>query len=261
MRAARFIRFQGLSEMLSPFASLSPFGRPRFVAGGAGYSAAVLADSPLAYWRMGEASGTTMVDSSGNSRSGTYAGGFTLGVTGGVTGDTAVSFNGSTGRASAALNLSALSAITIELWLKWTTFANNDALAAEFTANINLNNGAFIVDPNESSTGKFQFAQHGATGYNGSEFTRPSSGAWHYFACVMDLTQPGATQTVPYLDGAPVAYTKTNSAANSGTFASSTLNLMCRAGASLFGAGSLDEFAIYPSALSSARIAAHYAAA
>jgi hypothetical protein len=68
------------------------------------YSAAVLADSPLAYYRLGEASGTTMTDSSGNSRNGTYAGSPTLGAPGLVTGDsdTAVTFNGTSQQAQVA---------------------------------------------------------------------------------------------------------------------------------------------------------------
>lgn len=57
------------------------------VAAATSYSAAVLADSPLAYWRMGDASGTTATDSSGNGRHGTYAGSPTLGAASLVTGD------------------------------------------------------------------------------------------------------------------------------------------------------------------------------
>ena len=38
------------------------------------YSAEVLADSPLGYWRLGETSGTTLSDSSGNTRHGAYYG-------------------------------------------------------------------------------------------------------------------------------------------------------------------------------------------
>lgn len=37
-----------------------------------GYTIAVLADSPWGYWLMNETSGTTMIDSSGNGRNGTY---------------------------------------------------------------------------------------------------------------------------------------------------------------------------------------------
>lgn len=38
----------------------------------------VMSHSPLGYWRLGETSGTTAADSSGNGRSGTYTGTYTL---------------------------------------------------------------------------------------------------------------------------------------------------------------------------------------
>ena len=61
------------------------------------YASEVLADTPLAYYRLGEASGTTLVDSSGNARDGTYAGSPTLGAASLLVSDpsnTAVSFDG-----------------------------------------------------------------------------------------------------------------------------------------------------------------------
>ena len=63
----------------------------------AAYRDSVLADSPAAYWRLGEPSGTTAADASGNNRTGSYVGSPTLGVGGALVGDsnTAVSFNGS----------------------------------------------------------------------------------------------------------------------------------------------------------------------
>lgn len=45
------------------------------------YSDLVLTHSPLLYWRLGESSGTTVTDSSGNGRDGTYINGPTLGET------------------------------------------------------------------------------------------------------------------------------------------------------------------------------------
>jgi hypothetical protein len=40
----------------------------------------VLADSPLAYWRLGESGGSVAADSGGNGHSGTYVGNPTVGV-------------------------------------------------------------------------------------------------------------------------------------------------------------------------------------
>ena len=43
-----------------------------------GYFDLVMSHSPLGYWRLGETSGTTAADSSGNGRNGTYTGTYTL---------------------------------------------------------------------------------------------------------------------------------------------------------------------------------------
>jgi hypothetical protein len=60
------------------------------------YATVILGDHPAAYYRLGEASGTTAFDSSGNSHDGTYLGGPTLGQPGALAGDpdTSVQFNG-----------------------------------------------------------------------------------------------------------------------------------------------------------------------
>ena len=87
--------------------------------GGTGYSQTVLADSPRAYWRLGEASGTSAADASGNGRTGSYVASPTLGVPGALTGDsnTAVGFNGS----SQYVNVPYMAALnpaqfTVEAW-------------------------------------------------------------------------------------------------------------------------------------------------
>lgn len=70
------------------------------------YSAAVLADNPTAYWRLGDASGITAVDAAASPHNATYNGAPTLGSTGLLVGsaDTAVVFNGSSQYAEAAYN-------------------------------------------------------------------------------------------------------------------------------------------------------------
>ena len=55
--------------------------------GGPTYSQQVLADTPAAYWRLGEASGTTAADSSGANRTGRYLNTPTLGQPGALAGD------------------------------------------------------------------------------------------------------------------------------------------------------------------------------
>ena len=210
------------------------------------------------YWRMGELSGTTLADSKGTSNA-SIAGGPALGAPGAVAGDsdTSVRFNGTTAAASAPVNLSATSKLTVEFWLKWNQYANDDDLAMEFTSNFNANAGGFLIDPNESG-GKFAVSIGDTGTRNNVVFDRPSAGQWHHYAFVIDTTAVAASQIIPYVDGQPVAYTKLSSGTGAGNFANSTLYFMSRAASNLFGAGDLDEVAIYNRALSGATISGHY---
>ncbi|MCY2987768.1 MAG: putative Ig domain-containing protein [Planctomycetota bacterium] len=64
------------------------------------YAEAVLADAPIGYWRLGETSGTTATDASGNHQDATYSGAVGFGQAGGLVQDTdtAAAFDGSTAR-------------------------------------------------------------------------------------------------------------------------------------------------------------------
>jgi len=227
------------------------------------YDTAVRATSGLIdYWRLGETSGTSLVDAIGG-RTATARNGVILGQAGNLTQDlnTAASFDGVNDNAAAAINLSGTSKVTIEFWMKWTSFADNDDLALEFTANNSLNNGAFVINPNSTTSGsRFEVA----LGRNGSRnnvyFTRPSAGVWHHYAFVLNTAATASQQIIPYVDGQPVAYVKGSSGTGAGNFANSTLNFMSRNGSSLFGAGVLDEVAIYNQALTATQIAQHFAA-
>jgi PKD repeat protein len=229
--------------------------------GSGSYSARVLATAGLInYWRLGETSGTTLADSKGTAPA-TLTGGPSLGASGAVAGDsdTAVSFDGTSSAAQAALNLSGTSKLTIEFWMKWDNYVNDDDLAFELTPNFNSNPGGFLVDPNAPEEGgKFGVGIGSGESRNTAYFTRPSAGAWHHYALVMDATAPAAGQVIPYVDGQPVPYVKTKSGTGAGNFANSSLYFMSRAASALFGAGDLDEVALYNRALPASTIAQHF---
>ena len=85
------------------------------------YDQAVLADSPAAYWRLGEASGSSAADSSGNGNGGSYAGGVTLGAPALINDpNTAASFDGNDDRMyfSDSASLSPTAAISLEAWVR-----------------------------------------------------------------------------------------------------------------------------------------------
>jgi YD repeat-containing protein len=230
------------------------------------YSGVVSSTSGLLdYWRLAETSGTSLADSIGG-RTATALNGATLGAAGALAGgadsNPAVSFDGANDAASAALNLSATNKLTVEFWLKWTTYASNDDLAFEFTPNSSNTNGGFFIDPNSPELGgRFGVGIGRLTSRNTSYFTRPSANVWHHYAFVLDSAATASQQVIPYVDGLPVSYTKQSSGTGAGNFANSTLYFMSRAASSLFGRGSLDEVAIYNRALTAAEIASHFKAA
>jgi PKD repeat protein len=229
--------------------------------GSGSYSQRVTNTAGLAhYWRMGELAGTTLADSKGTSAA-TLSGGPVLGAPGALSDDTdtSVQFNGTSAAASADVNLSSTSKLTVEFWLKWNSYANNDALAMEFTPNFNGTSGGFLVDPNAPEQGgKFGVGIGSGLARNNVYFNRPTAGAWHHYAFVLDATAPAANQITPYVDGQAVAYTKADSGAGAGAFANSQLYFMSRAASQLFGAGDLDEVAVYTRALSASTIAGHF---
>jgi len=228
------------------------------------YNAAISGTSDLIdYWRLGEASGSTFDDPIGG-RDATALNGVTLGSAGALTLDTntAASFDGTNDAATASLNLSGTRQLTVEFWLNWSTYANDDKLAFEFTPNFNNTNGGFLINPNSStSSGRFEVAIGRNGTRNNAYFTRPSAGAWHHYAIVLNTSALLSSQYITvYVDGKAVSITKGSSGNGAGSFANSTLYFMSRNGNSLFGKGALDEVAIYDNTLSATQIAQHYAA-
>jgi YD repeat-containing protein len=226
------------------------------------YNTAVSSTAGLIdYWRLGESSGSTLANSAGGPSG--SKNGASFGAAGPLTLDpnTALSFDGLNDDAAATLNLSSNSSLTIEFWLQWNSYTNNDDLAFEFTSNFNNTNGGFLVNPNSSTSGsRFEVALGRGASRNNAYFTRPSAAVWHHYALVLNTTAAAAQQILVYVDGQAVAIVKGASGVGAGAFANSTLNFMSRNGSSLFGSGALDEIAIYGQALSAAQISQHFAA-
>ncbi len=232
------------------------------------YAQTILETPGLAhFWRLDELSGTTLEDSVGGESSERSSatisgllGSVTLGQPGAIAGEdaSAASFDGISGTAQAPVNLSATSKLTVEFWLKWNKFENNDALAMEFTPNFNNTPGGFLIDPNAGQENDFGIGIGEGSTRNNIYFKRPTAGEWHYYAFVINTEAPAATQITPYIDGQQVPYIKLNSGTGEGPFANSTLNFMSRAGTALFGAGTLDDVAIYNQTLNAETILHHY---
>lgn len=94
---------------------------------GTTYAESVLNLDPVAYWRLGESSGTTAVDASGNGHTGTYVNTPTLGVAGALSADadTAVAFTRASSQrvTTAAPVITATDDWTLAAWVNPTASA------------------------------------------------------------------------------------------------------------------------------------------
>jgi Concanavalin A-like lectin/glucanases superfamily/Fibronectin type III domain len=216
-----------------------------------GYSAEVVADSPVSYWRLGESSGTVAADARGVNP-GVYANSPTLGQASLLSADTtnkAVAFDGTNDNVrvanSATLGLS--SPLSLEAWIKPSSLPASGAFASILTKAESYSlqfNGPRL---------EFTIMQNGAR----RRLQAPSGAIVAGQTYHVVGTYDGATQRL-YVNGAQVA-----SAALSGPASASANALYVGAwnGASEFFKGTIDEVAVYGSTLSAARVSAHYAAA
>jgi len=222
------------------------------------YRANVMADSPVAYWRLGESSGTTAADETGT-YAGTYVASPTLGVAGAVQGNTAVDFNGSSQYVdlgtSSAFNLAAG---TYEAWINYAT---NPAAAATIMCRFR-NSTSFFSGPlfYVATDGKLGFGLQNGTSDN-YNFLSPSAIAKNQ--CVHVAATWNSSTAVLYIDGASVASASISGTINVGTNYATSIAARRNPVSGLwerFIDASIDEAAIYGTALSADRIAAHYAA-
>ena len=206
------------------------------------YAAAILADAPAGYWRMGEASGTTMTDATTNGNDGTYAGTVKLGQPGALTGDkaTAVAFDGHTAGATVPSSPSLkVTRITIELWIKKTSESGYGVYVAKdyFELLNNSFNGRLELrltasaDPAlvSSATLALNTWYYVVATYDGNV-------ASLYINGQLDSAHPAVATPAP-TDG-PVS--------------------IGRRFDGFFNNAVLEEVAIYPTALSAERVAAHW---
>ena len=219
------------------------------------YAQEVLADSPVAYWRLGEASGTTAVDEVG-SHDGTYSG-VTLGATGLLAGDTdtAVEFNNNTDYIEVADHADfEVSTFTFECWVQLNDPTLDDLwIIADKTARSSNNDSFGLWYDNRSITGSLRtlrfHSDAWAFNWEGTAVSDALAAGVHLVA-VAD-----GTSGKIYADGVLVA---------SGTIGVNSANsLPLRLGQiannTTFGwDGTFDEAAFYDTALSPARIEAHY---
>lgn len=215
------------------------------------YSGAVLADSPWGFWRLTETSGTTLADSSPNSRPLTLNGSaHTLAQAGPK--DKAVAFANAAGYAISSAT-HATSPATLEGWVYLT--ANPGGKTTVVGCADTFNGGVWDKDLYVDTAGKAAFYLFNGT--SSIDVVAPSGlslNTWHHLAATV-----GAAGTFLYVDGVQVA-----TDASTASYAGSAQKVLLRASSGSMnntGAMRIAEPAFFTSQLSAARIAAHYSSA
>lgn len=231
------------------------------------YAASVLADSPYAYYRLGESSGTSAADSSGNNRNGSYVNSPTLSVVGQGTGDTAVTFNGTNQRVLTGLaGFASLGNFSMELVLSTTTTVAGSALIG--TTNTGSST-AFSVTTNQKASGTTQanttriLLRDSAGASINADFASSAlySGNYTHLVVTFDSTL-GTSGLKVYINGVAVSVNATGTFGTASAFGfAPTLGANNNRGTvGSFLAATFDEAAVYTSILSASDVSAHYQA-
>ena len=218
------------------------------------YGSAVYTDNPDIYWRLNDATGSaTAADSSRTLSTGDYrpttSATKTTGAVAGTT-DAAGLFNGtSTGVASRTL-VQGPNTFTIEAWVKSTSPLGGKVVG--FSGNQTTTGGNYDRMIYLQTDGKAVFGVNPTARVTLVSPTALNDGQWHHVVGTL-----GATGARFYVDGTLVGSAAATTAqsytgywrAGSGTTWGST---------SAYLAGTIDEVAVYPSALPADRVAAHF---
>ena len=212
------------------------------------YGAAVYGASPQLYWRLGEASGSTVSDAGPQGINGSLTGTYTRNVPGALDGITNSATRFAQGFAATAIVLPNPSRYSSEVWFRTTTTSGGKLTGFGSSAVANSSNfGDHVVMRND---GTLLFG----TGTSTVSSTQAlNDGRWHH---VVATQGPAGLRL--YVDGALTASsTATPSQTFSGYWRLGADNTGGASGSSFFN-GDLDEFAVYQSVLSASDVRARY---
>lgn len=217
---------------------------------GSAYATAVMADAPLAYWRLGDGGAGPLGDATGNGYSASVHGAVeAAGAALANDPDGAASFDASTGWAQADQALNVGPDVTLEAWVKASPTSSGPILAIDAgdqhaARMLYLENGHFWGRADLSAAWPSYSVASGQVD--------PS--VWHHVAFVVQ----GGSSLSLYVDGA-LAGSRTTQPATTFTGTASLAWSSTHSWMNHFG-GTIDEAAIYGAALSASSIAAHFQA-
>lgn len=217
------------------------------------YRDTVVADGPVAYWRLGESSGSTAVDEMG-AHDATYNNSPTLGTTGALanSSDTAATFVRSSSQwveASDHADLDFTGDFSVEFWMKQAFSAFFHIIVAK--SDSAADRGWLIYTASSGNVVKFDGRDGTATYHANDGTVNVEDDQWHHVVCVRE----GSNWKI-FVDGAlDISNSKgTGSMANSQPL---TIGRRYVDGPEYY-EGDLDEVAVYNYALSATKILNHY---
>jgi prepilin-type N-terminal cleavage/methylation domain-containing protein len=230
---------------------VSPYGKGHTL-GKMTYDEAVLADLPGAYFRLGEGSGTVAADSSGNGISATYSGAVTLGQPGAVSGNSAASFDGTTGMLSLGdqFDFAGNAPFTIDMTVK--RIAGNEGVNRRLVTKMlyggNYQGWEMVVNSTSNTVLCGRNDQGAGFLTSTTSTTSLNAGTWYYIACVYD----GSNVSL-YING-----NLESTGTSPGPLPNTTAPLLIgNQGGGNGMPGVYDEVGIYPWALSATQVKEH----
>jgi signal peptidase I len=215
-------------------------------------------NSPLFYYRFNETTGTSAVDSSINDHTGTLHGGSTR-VAGSCVASSspALTLDGSTGYVSTPTLISSPDVFSEELWFKTTTVTGGKLIGfgtAQTGASSQFDRHVYMTD-----SGHLVFGVYVSGFYIATSPLAYNDGAWHHLVATLS-----GTGMKLYVDGAAVASNASVAVGetDSGYWRIGYDNLSGwpSAPTSYYFKGTIDDAAVYSTALTAAQISALHAA-
>jgi hypothetical protein len=215
-------------------------------------------DSPYSYYRFGEASGTTAADSSLNGRTGVLHGGATH-VAGSCLSASgpALALDGSTGYISTPTLVASPDIFSLEMWFKTTTTTGGRLIGFGNTqtgTSSQFDRHVYMTD-----SGRLVFGVYVSGFYTATSPLAYNDGAWHHMIATLS-----GTGFRLYVDGAVVASNTSVAVGESDTgywrIGYDNLSGWPSAPTSYYFKGTIDDAAVYSTALTATKVSAHFAA-
>lgn len=224
------------------------------------YSSTILADSPLAYWKLDETTGATQfADSSGNSHPATISGTPTYSTSYKVD-IGSVAFSGSQYGSVATTTggwLSSTSTYSVEVWFSTTATGTRALVMYDNSGVVPGNATRFFMFYLSNGNVIFNPFNSGGTYVTLTSPLAYNDGIWHHAVGTWD----GTTVRL-YVDGSQVNSTALSGTSPTGGNWPLTLATGCNGavGNYIQYSGSLDEVAVYGTVLNSTQVSAHWSA-